>query len=351
VEIPDPYAPDREFRRDLQGRVDELQYLLRDETTVRDLIWGFLTGVVGFVLAFLPLGLIIYGVQGFIQAPLWLAFHSNIGYHSDYSGLPVNGLGYALLAVPIGAGYLLAGFTQGPALLKAHGRWTVQMLNPTQAALERRVRELTESRAEAVDASAAELRRIERDLHDGAQARLVAMGMTLGAIEHLLEKEPEKAKQLLAETRLASTKALHELRDLVRGIHPPVLADRGLSDAVKALALDSPLKVEVSSSLAGRLEPPLESAAYFAVSEVLTNAAKHAEAKRVWIELAHDGRLLKISVTDDGKGGASLDAGTGLRGIERRIGAFDGVLALSSPIGGPTVVSMEIPSPNPVPQT
>jgi signal transduction histidine kinase len=170
------------------------------------------------------------------------------------------------------------------------------------------------------------------------------MGMTLGAIEHLMEKDPERARQLLAETRQASTKALHELRDLVRGIHPPVLADRGLADAVKALALDSPLKAEVASELDGRLEAPLESAAYFAVSEILTNVAKHAQADRVWIDLRHQNDFLRITVTDDGRGGASLDGGTGLRGIERRIGVFDGVLALSSPIGGPTVVTLEIPT-------
>ncbi|MGH3240132.1 MAG: sensor histidine kinase, partial [Spirillospora sp.] len=184
---------------------------------------------------------------------------------------------------------------------------------------------------------------IERDLHDGAQARLVAMGMSLGAIEHLLDKDPEKARILLAEARASSAKALHELRDLVRGIHPPVLADRGIGDAIKALALDHPLRVEVNADLPARPEPPVESAAYFAVSEILTNAAKHSGASRVWIDVRYEQGMLRISITDDGQGGATLDGGTGLRGLERRIGTFDGVLALSSPVGGPTIVTMELP--------
>src|SRR5581483_6215385 len=123
----------------------------------------------------------------------------------------------------------------------------------------------------------------------------------------------------------------------------PVLSDRGLVDAVKALALDNPLKTEVAAELPGRPELPVESAAYFAVSEILTNAAKHSGATRVWIDLRHDGRTLRITITDDGRGGASLDGGSGLRGIERRIGTFDGILALSSPVGGPTIVTMELP--------
>src|SRR5690606_25589163 len=186
-------------------------------------------------------------------------------------------------------------------------------------------------------------RRIERDLHDGAQARLVAMGMTLGAIEHLLDKDPEKARLLLAETRQTSAQALQELRDLVRGIHPPVLADRGLGDAVTAPALARRRRPEVTVDLPGRADPPVDSAAYFAVPEILTNAAKHSGASRVWIDLRYEDGTLRISVTDDGRGGARMEDGTGLRGIERRIGTFDGVLALSSPPGGPTIVTLELP--------
>jgi signal transduction histidine kinase len=163
------------------------------------------------------------------------------------------------------------------------------------------------------------------------------------------------------EARDSSVKALAELRDLVRGVHPPVLADRGLADAVRALALDSPLQVRVTSELPGRPPAPVESAAYFAVSELLANVAKHADAGMVWIDIRHDGGMsgtsgisrtsgtsgtsgmVRIGVTDDGRGGADPARGTGLHGIERRLAAFDGVLAVSSPPGGPTVVNMEIP--------
>jgi signal transduction histidine kinase len=194
-----------------------------------------------------------------------------------------------------------------------------------------------------VDTSAAELRRIERDLHDGAQARLVAMGMDLGTVEMLLDKDPAQAKRLLTQARRNSVEALEELRDLVRGIHPPVLAERGLGDAVRALALRLPLPGEVTVELPGRADAPVESAAYFAVSEVLTNAVKHSGADRLWVDLHHTDGMLRITVTDNGKGGAVIGEGSGLAGVERRLGTFDGVLAVSSPAGGPTLVSVEIP--------
>jgi signal transduction histidine kinase len=202
-----------------------------------------------------------------------------------------------------------------------------------------------------VDTQAAELRRIERDLHDGAQARLVAMGMHLNAASQLMERDPAAAQRLLAEARDSSAKALSELRDLVRGIHPPVLADRGLVDAVRAVALDSPLDVQVNAEVPGRLDAPLESAAYFAVNEALTNVAKHAHATHVWIDLRVAAGMLKITVSDDGIGGADVEQGSGLRGIERRLATFDGILALSSPQGGPTVVTMELPCVSSSPKT
>ena len=193
-----------------------------------------------------------------------------------------------------------------------------------------------------MDTSAAELRRIERDLYDGAQARLVAMGMDLGTVDALIEKDPAKARRLLTQARRSSAEALTELRDLVRGIHPPVLAERGLCDAVRALALRLPLASEVDVDMDGRAEAPVESAAYFAVSEVLTNAVRHSGAERLWVDLQHRDGMLRITVTDDGEGGARVGAGSGLTGVERRLGTFDGVLAVSSPAGGPTMVTMEI---------
>jgi signal transduction histidine kinase len=231
-----------------------------------------------------------------------------------------------------------------PQLLRRYGLLARSMLAPAgQGELALRVRHLAQTRAETIDTGAAELRRIERDLHDGAQARLVAMGMTLDAAGQILADNPAAAQELLAEARESSAKALTELRGLIRGIHPPVLADRGLSEAVRALILDMPLRAHFSSELTGRLPAPVESAAYFAVSELLANVSKHAHASQAWVDLRHENGMLRIAVGDDGTGGADLARGTGLAGIERRLAAFDGVLALSSPPGGPTTLNMEIP--------
>ena len=206
-----------------------------------------------------------------------------------------------------------------------------------------RVRRLTATRVDAVDTAAAELRRIERDLHDGAQARLVALGISLRASERLIRTNPDAAVVLVAEARENSARALAELRALVRGINPPVLAERGLGDAVRALALDCPVAATADIDLPRRLPAPVEAAAYFAVAEAIANAAKHAAASRVHIRAAHAGGVLRIEVTDDGVGGADSSRGTGLRGVERRLGTFDGVLAVSSPPGGPTIVAIEVP--------
>ncbi|MEH0422676.1 sensor histidine kinase [Streptomyces sp. B21-083] len=261
-----------------------------------------------------------------------------------YGFVPVGGQGSALAAGALGAVLLVASYFLTPALLRLHFLLTGALLSAGRGELAERVRVLTETRRDAVDTSAAELRRIERDLHDGAQARLVAVGLDLGTAEALIVKNPEKARELLARARQSSVEALAELRDLVHGIHPPVLAERGLGDAVRALALRVPVDTEVTVDVAGgRADAPVESAAYFAVSEVLTNAVKHSGAERVSAELRYADGSLRIAVTDDGRGGARVGGGSGLAGVERRLGTFDGVLAVSSPVGGPTVVTMEIP--------
>jgi signal transduction histidine kinase len=213
----------------------------------------------------------------------------------------------------------------------------------SNADLVRRVQRLTESRAVAVDTAAADVRRLERDLHDGAQARLVALGMQLRVVEKLIPASPDAALALVAEARETSVRALTELRELVRGVHPPVLADRGLGDAVRALALDTPLRIETEVSLPGRLPAPIETACYFAVAEILTNAVKHSGAKEARVCVTHDDDLLRVVVTDFGLGGADPARGSGLAGVERRLATFDGILAVSSPVGGPTMVVMEVP--------
>ncbi|GAA4104986.1 sensor histidine kinase [Actinomadura miaoliensis] len=344
-----PYLPEPEPEPGVMGQLRRLWALVSDPATWRDLLWLAADPLVGAFTAALPGLLILYGVWGWMLAGGMadvIAVHGGedwYGFVHIGGSRAVDGSVEVATAV-LGTVFIVVGFLTGPKLLNVYGRWGRVLLGPTEASrLKLRVRHLTETRSDAVDTSAAELRRIERDLHDGAQARLVAMGMSLGAIEHLLDKDPEKARVLLAEARESSATALRELRDLVRGIHPPVLADRGLADAVRALALDLPLKVETDIELAGRPEPPVESAAYFAVSEILANAVKHSGARQVWVDMRHDGGMLRVTITDDGRGGASPENGSGLRGIERRLGTFDGVLALSSPVGGPTIVTMELP--------
>jgi signal transduction histidine kinase len=263
---------------------------------------------------------------------LWLLVNSTAGLTLAIVGLVESILGLLFWWLPKSIALLVDAY-----LIKA-------LLTPSdRAQLAKRVEQLTESRAETVDTQAAELRRIERDLHDGAQARLVSLGMSLGLAEEQLERDPEQARRLLAEARATNITALSELRDLVRGIHPPVLADRGLVGALQALVLATPLPVTMQAELPGRLPAPVESAGYFAVAEVLTNVIKHSGATVAAIELTLvNGRLL-MTVSDNGVGGADPSKGSGLRGIERRLSAFDGTLLATSPAGGPTVVTMTLP--------
>jgi signal transduction histidine kinase len=214
--------------------------------------------------------------------------------------------------------------------------------DPDRHALTERISTLETSRAGAVDVQEAELRRIERDLHDGAQARLVALGMSLGMAEQKLASEPDAAAALLADARAGAGAALRELRDLARGIHPPVLADRGLDAAVRALAAGSPIAVTVAVTIPQRPRPPVESAAYFVVAEALANAGKHAEASRVDVSILRAGDMLSIEVRDNGRGGADPSGG-GLGGLRRRVEALDGRLDVVSPPGGPTAIRAELP--------
>jgi signal transduction histidine kinase len=331
-----------------------LWWLATDPATWRDLLWTVVNSVAGTLLVVVPVATVLYGI-GFallpgLGVPVWKLPY--VGVASARGGA----------AIVLGLGLVGAGLVVAPRLLPVYGSLARLLLGPTRgSALSNQVEHLTRSRSDTIDAGAAELRRIERDLHDGAQARLVAMGMTLDAIEQQLDANPDAARALLAEAKQSSVKALSELRDLVRGIHPPVLADRGLVEAVRALALDSPLRAHVTSELTGRAPAPVESAAYFAVSELLANTAKHAGPCEAWIDFRHSAGMLRITVTDGGRGGAdqalngdpaagaSQQPGSrpardgGLHGIERRLAAFDGVLAVSSPPGGPTVANMEIP--------
>jgi signal transduction histidine kinase len=332
VPIADPYRP-LPAGRDTLSFARLLRCLARDPATWRDLLWTIVNLVAAWVLAAASAVIIGVGAIAFIGPELLRAIPP--------PAFPGNDAGTLIL---LGLGIISAGVLAAPLLLRGYGLLASSMLAPAgHAELARRVQRLTETRTDALDTGAAEIRRIERDLHDGAQARLVAMGMTLDAAGQVIDTNPEAARALLYEARDASVKALAELRDLVRGIHPPVLADRGLAAAVQAQALDRPARINLASDLDGRPPAPVESAAYFAVSELLTNVSKHADARQTWIDIRHTDGMLRIGVTDNGHGGADPARGTGLRGIERRLAAFDGVLAVSSPPGGPTAVTMEIP--------
>ncbi|MFJ2766311.1 sensor histidine kinase [Streptomyces sp. NPDC087300] len=249
--------------------------------------------------------------------------------------LPARLFGVAALAVGIGS---------APYAWRCVEPVAVRFLRPSPAMeLAERVDQLTAQRADATVAQAAEIRRIERDLHDGAQARLVGLGLSLATAEKLMETDPGQARALMREARTGAATSLSELRELVKGINPPVLNDRGLVDAVRALALDSPLDVTVSAGDRLGLDPPIESAVYFGTAELLTNAVKHAHATRVRVSITRDDNGIVVSVEDDGRGGAEVRPDGGLAGLRRRLAVFDGTLDISSPAGGPTRARMAVP--------
>ncbi|RSN58872.1 sensor histidine kinase [Amycolatopsis sp. WAC 04182] len=307
------------------ARLARFRWAMFDRATWRDVAAAVVNSVVLLLMVVPTAALVGFGLWGVVA--LWFS----------------RPFGQALALTPVAVAAFVAGLAAAPWLARQGARFAKLLLGPTEASrLAQRVERLKQTRTDASVAQAAELRRIERDLHDGVQSRLVAMGMKLGAVEALIDSDPAAAKRLAAELRQTSSETLTELRLLVRGIHPPVLSERGLGDAVRAMALDSPLRASVNGVLP-RLEQPAEACAYFAVSELLGNAAKHGQARRVSIDLGYDDGLLRIEVTDDGKGGANAARGSGIRGIERRLGAFDGTFALTSPLGGPTKAIMEIP--------
>jgi signal transduction histidine kinase len=202
-----------------------------------------------------------------------------------------------------------------------------------------RVSTLSRSRSGALERQAAELKRVERDLHDGAQARMVSLALSLGLAGDLLRRDPDTAERLLEEARTTAVAALDDLRAVMHSIHPPVLADRGLRDAVRALVLDLAVPVTVTGSPPSPLPAAVETAAYFAVAEALSNVVKHSGATAARVSFEDD----RITVTDDGRGGASRERGTGLRGIAERLEAVDGRLEVVSPAGGPTELTLRIP--------
>jgi signal transduction histidine kinase len=283
----------------------------RDPPARRDAIWLLIAAVTVLPAAALPLAALAGG--------LYLVISPGLAAY-----------GAALIAVS-----LLA----APAGWRVLRPVAVRFLGPSA---QRRIEELETVRADLTHTQASELERIERGLHDGAQARLVALGLSMGAAERLVDADPAAAKEILAGARASSAAALDELRSLVRGINPPVLTERGLTEAIRALAMDAPVEVTVDGELPGRPERPVESAVYFVVAELLTNVAKHAHATHATVGFGYQGRTLTVVVTDDGTGGAT-DDGSGLPGARRRLAAFDGQLDVDSPVGGPTRITVTVP--------
>ncbi|MFJ6837541.1 sensor histidine kinase [Streptomyces sp. NPDC091209] len=216
------------------------------------------------------------------------------------------------------------------------------LLSPSDE-LERRIAELESDRGVVVDTAAADLRRIERDLHDGAQARLVNLAMGLGLAKEKLLEDPDAAASMVDEAHGEVKLALQELRDLARGIHPAVLTDRGLDAALSAIASRCTVPVKVTAELDQRPAAAIEGIAYFTVSELLQNVSKHSGARSASVDVWRTDERLLIQVRDDGRGGAGLDGGTGMAGLADRLGAVDGLFVVDSPVGGPTVITAELP--------
>jgi signal transduction histidine kinase len=296
-------------------------------------------------LGFHLLAIVTGVVGGGLVAACWLAPAAAIGYlaagHSPAAGAA---------AVAAAAGLLLAAPWLARQVTRADAASARALLGPGRSEeLAQRVESLARSRADVVAAADAERRRIERDLHDGAQQRLVSLAMNLGMARERFADAPEPVRRAIADAHDEAVLALSELREFIRGLHPAVLNDRGLDAALSGLAARAPLPVRLRVDVPRPASPSVEAVAYFIVSEALTNVAKHAQATRAEVSVTRDGDVLRIAVADDGSGGAvpaegdGAAAGTGLRGLAQRAAAVDGTLTIDSPPGGPTVIAAELP--------
>lgn len=320
--------------------------LVRDSRTWRDVSWLGINSTLGLLLYSVLIGFFLASAYLLLQPLLYLVAYSDGVKESinNFGFISIDSFAASLLLGPVGLLFGTAWWHWNERLMRWYAGVGATVLGPTAAMrLSEKVSELRESRDDTVDSANAELRRIERDLHDGAQARLVALGISLGMAEELVHSNPDAAKSLLSEAREESHNALNEIRNLARGIHPPVLADRGFSGALQAMALANPLPVTIMYQVTGTMPRPVESAVYFATSEVFTNITKHAKARNVQVAVRYESGELVIEVQDDGVGGARDYSGSGLDGVRRRLSAFDGTLSVESPDGGPTVVTIAVP--------
>ena len=322
---------------------DRVTDALRDPAVRRELAWLPVHATFGFAVGIFALSLPLSAVQD-LSYPLWFNLVPpgegapgipvwNVDSFVESLGVALAGVGW--LVVLVGAGGWLSRVQAWP------GRRLLAPLPGTDLAL--RVAQLTATRAAALDAHAAELRRIERSLHDGTQNRLVGVTVLLGAARRALTRDPVAGAELLDRAQQAAEQALAELRTVVRGILPPVLDDRGLPGALDGLVAGCALPCTLDVDLPVRCAVSVEATAYFVVAEALTNAVRHSGATKVSVSVRVDGARLLIRVDDDGRGGAAESAGSGLAGIRRRVEAYDGRLTLTSPPGGPTTIDVELP--------
>lgn len=335
--IPDPHRPlpDGSWLTRLKAR-------LADPATWKDLAYMMLLGPIGLA-EFVVTVVLVSATFTHLTLPAW--------YWAAPADWSIYGSGWRVDSLPeaflLAAGGMLL-FLLTTLILLGMGRAHVALAQGLlgrnrEKELEERVSTLTESRSRVIDAVAEERRRIERDLHDGAQQRLVALAMDLGMAKEKLGTDPVAARTLVEEAHDQAKRALTEMRDLVRGIHPAVLTDRGLDAAISALAGRSPVPVSVEVDLPHRLPDAVETNAYFVVAEALANVGKHSRATQARVIVRSEGETLVIEVADDGVGGADPAKGTGLAGLRDRLAALDGRLLISSPAGGPTWVRAELP--------
>ncbi|HEY8481379.1 MAG TPA: sensor histidine kinase, partial [Spirillospora sp.] len=320
-----------------------LRPALDDPTVRRELAWlplhatfGLLVGLVGMLLTVNALQYMTYPawwrfIPGENREPTGVFWH----VHDEATAAAVGLLGVVLAVVFVIVGPGLARLQAWP------GRRLLAPHPDTDLSL--RIAQLSATRAAALDAHATELRRIERSLHDGAQNRLVAVTVLLGATRRALARDPAKAEELLGQAQDVAEQALAELRTVVRSILPPVLEGRGLEGALAGLAADCAVPCEVDVDLPGRCAASVEATAYFVTAEALTNISKHSRARRASVAVHLKGDRLVVRVDDDGVGGADEGAGSGLTGIRSRVEAHDGTLAVTSPPGGPTTLQVELP--------
>ncbi len=358
VDIPDPYRP-----RPAGSLLGRFRARLTDPTTWRDFAYLVLLPMLGTLWS--GLVLTVWGIPlALLSIPLWYRLvpgHVAIvqtgpdlnlfgPLQKRHALLVVDTVPKALLVAAIGLVLCLAAAHLVRGLAMMHGMIARGLLGPTSRA---EVEDQRAKRVRAVDVAAAERRRIERDLHDGAQQRLVALALDLGMAREQLagDADPQAVRTLVEEAHDEAKRALAELRNLARGIHPAVLTDRGLDAAISALAARSPVPVEVDVGRlggpgAGRLDRPpaaVESTAYFVVAEALANVAKHAAGTRAEVRIAREGEWLVVQVRDDGVGGADPARGSGLAGLADRVAAVDGRFTVTSPQGGPTMIRAELP--------